>query len=340
MNKKIWLSGVLTLALAQIAFGQQTTAVQSPPDPVSNEAGYVIGVGDEISGKVSNEKDFDFVGDVDEDGKLQIPFADEPIQASCRTEKQLRADVTRLLAKYLRNPQISVRVSQRRSHPPAVIFGEVRTPQQVDLRRQARLLDMLSLAGGVTEQAGGTIQLYHTQQRSCSAPAVDKNSPTDVVADLDSPPKIYSLNSLREGRDDANPIIFPGDKIIVDKASPVYITGEVNAPQGILLKEGGTTLTDAIAKVNGVRREAKTKDIKIYRLKPNGSEQDNREIITVNYDAIKKGTQKDILLQPYDIIEVDKSKKSIGTIALELAVGATRTALSASAAGLPTTVLY
>jgi protein involved in polysaccharide export with SLBB domain len=77
---------------------------------------------------------------------------------------------------------------------------------------------------------------------------------------------MYSLTNLRQGKDEANPIIYPGDVIVVQKAAPVYVTGEVIAPQGIFLKEGGTSLTEAIAKVNGARREAKTKDIKIYRL--------------------------------------------------------------------------
>jgi protein involved in polysaccharide export with SLBB domain len=44
-----------------------------------------------------------------------VPFFDQPIQAKCRTEKDLRTDVTRLLSKYLKNPQISVRVTQRKS---------------------------------------------------------------------------------------------------------------------------------------------------------------------------------------------------------------------------------
>ena len=38
------------------------------------------------------------------------------------------------------------------------------------------------------------------------------------------------------------------------------------------------------------------------------------EVIAVNYDQIRKGTEKDILLEPFDIVEVGKSKKSIGDI--------------------------
>ncbi|MBA3693944.1 MAG: SLBB domain-containing protein, partial [Acidobacteria bacterium] len=159
----------------------------------------------------------------------------------------------------------------------------------------------------------------------------ESNNGTDV------PSRLYSLSSLRLGREEANPIIYPGDVIVVQKASPVYITGEVVAPQGIFLKEGGTSLTEAIAKIGGVRREAKTKDIKIYRLRANSKE---REIISANYDLIKKGTQKDVMLEPYDIVEVDKSKKSITQLALEIITGAGRQGLSAVTSGLGTRILY
>ena len=95
--------------------------------------------------------------------------------------------------------------------------------------------------------------------------------------------------------------------------------------------------TEAIAKIGGVRREAKTKDIKIYRLKPNSKD---REVIAANYDLIKKGQQKDVMLEPYDIIEVDKAKKSIGQTILEVVTGAARTGLSSMTGGLGSSILY
>lgn len=332
MNTKIWAVVILTLGTVQFTFGQQPAVV-----PAQTETGYTVGIGDEITGKVLGETQFDFVTEVDENGELSVPFFDKTIQAKCRTEKELRADVTQILAKYLRNPQISVRVTQRRSRPPVIVTGEVRTPQQVDMRRQARLLDLLSQAGGETTDADGMIQIFRTQQPICS----EKNEERDWRAASDSsydvPSRMYSLSSLRQGRDEANPLIQPGDVIIVQKARPVYITGEVNAPQGILLKEGGTSLMDAIAKVNGVNRQAKVKDIKIYRLKANSKD---REVLAVNYDSIKKGEQKDIMLEPYDIVEVGKKQKSIAQIILQTAAGIGTTAAQGLGTGLPTRVLY
>ena len=331
MNIKIWLICVLTFGLLQTALAQEVSVTPAP------ERGYLVGPGDEITGKVLGEPQFDFVATIDEDGKFQVPFFDKAIEARCRTENELRTDVAQLLSKYLRSPQISVRVTQRKSRPPATISGEVVNQQQVDLRREARLLELISFAGGVKEDAGGMIQIFRTQPPMCSENGEEATWKTESNNGLDVPSRMYSLSSLRLGREEANPIIYPGDVIVVQKALPVYITGEVVQPQGIYLKEGGTSLTEAIAKVNGVRREAKTKDIRIYRLKANSKE---REIIAVNYDSIKKGTQKDVMLEPYDIVEVDKTKKSIAQLVLEVVTGAGRSAIGGFGNALPTRVLY
>ncbi len=297
----------------------------------------MIGPGDEITGKVLGEPQFDFVATVDEDGKIEVPFFDKPVVAKCRSERELRTDINGLLAKYLRNPQISVRVTERKSRPPATIYGEVRTPQQVILMREARLVELIAFSGGVTEEAGGLIQVFRTRSPICGKPGDEADwKPADGDA-TDVPSRMYSLGEVKLAKEEANPIIYPGDVIVVQKASPVYITGEVVAPQGIYLKEGGLTLTEAIAKIGGVKREAKTKDIKIYRLKPNSKE---REIIAANYDLIKKGQQKDVMLQAYDIIEVDKAKKSIAQTVLELVAGAARTGLSSATGGIGTRILY
>jgi polysaccharide export outer membrane protein len=148
---------------------------------------------------------------------------------------------------------------------------------------------------------------------------------------------MYSLSSLQQGRDEANPIILPGDVIVVLKAAPIYITGEVRVPGGVYLKEGGLSLTQAIAMVGGLNREAQKKDIKIYRLKQNSKD---RDIISANLDSIKKGEQKDISLEPYDIVEVNKSKKKLWEIALDLATGAGRTAVTGFSNGISSRVLY
>ena len=88
--------------------------------------------------------------------------------------------------------------------------------------------------------------------------------------------------------------------------------GEVSIP------EGGLPLTQAIAMASGITREAKTKNIKIYRRKA-GSPQP--ELIAANYDQIKKGAEKDVMLQAFDIVEVDKASKKFTDYLLDFVTG-------------------
>lgn len=292
-------------------------AAQTPSAPDAQK-GYMIGPGDEITGKVLGEPQFDFVATVDEDGKIEVPFFDKPVVAKCRSERELRSDITTLLAKYLRSPQASIRVTGRNSRPPVSIYGEVRQQQQVVLTRRAYLLELISFAGGVSEKSGGMIQVFRTRPPICTDPSVQSDWKSDTASMLDVPSRLYSLASLRQGREEANPEIFPGDIIIVQKAAPVYITGEVIKPGEMSIPEGGLPLTQAVAMASGITREAKTKTIKIYRRKVGSAEP---QVIAVNYDQIKKGTQKDVMLEPFDIVEVDKAGKKFTDYLLEFATG-------------------
>jgi polysaccharide biosynthesis/export protein len=329
-HRAIFIIAIVVCASAA-TFAQTAPVVPLNLDP---QKGYLVGPGDEITGKVLGEPQFDFVATVDENGRIEVPFVDKPLIAKCLSERDLRTEITKLLSRYLKSPQISVRVTQRNSRPPATVYGEVRTPQQVVLTRRTTLLELLSFSGGATDDAGGMIQVFRTRPPICSDAATD----VDWKEAGDVPSRLYSLSNVKLGLENANPEIFPGDVIVVEKARPVYITGEVATPQGIYLKEGGLSLSEAIAKVGGVRREARTKEIRIYRLKPNSKD---RDIIRVNYDSIKKGTQKeDVMLEPYDIVEVDKAKKSIAQTVLELVTGTARTAIGGFGGALPQRVLY
>jgi len=332
MKVKVLLLFVLAFSLFQIVFGQETTTT------VPLQKGYLIGPGDVITIKVPGEKEYEVEAvTVDEDGKIEVPFSNEAIMTKCRTEKDLRTEVLKLLARDIRNPQATVYVKERKSRPPVTVSGEVRTPGPVELRRTTRLLELISFSNGTTEDTNGMIQVFRTQPPMCSDAATENEWKQSTANGIDVPSRMYSLTSLLQGRDEANPIIYPGDVIVVLKASPVYITGEVRTPSGLYLKEGGLSLSQAIAMVGGVNREAKVKDVKVYRLKPNSKD---RDVLTANIDLIKKGTQKDLMLEPYDIVEVNKSKKKVWEIALELVTGTLKTGINSMSGGIGTRILY
>ncbi len=312
-------------------FMQDLVAVEAP-------RGYLVLPGDKIEGKVLGESDFDFDVVIDESGSFTLPYVDKPILAQCRSEKQINDDVREHYSKFLKDPMISVRVVERRPPVPVTVSGEVRTPQRVEMRREARLLELISFSGGFTEDAGGTVQVFRTQIPLCADEKTKEEWALETNNGSETPSRMFSKTSIREGGLESNPIVYPGDIIVVDKASPVYLTGEVVQQTGVYIKEGGLSLTQAIAMVGGVRQKAKTKDIKVYRLK--GNSQRDREIIAVNLDMIKKGTQEDIMLEPYDIVEVDRAKDSIAKTILDIVAGAGRTGLSSLATGGGSRILY
>lgn len=272
--------------------------------------GYKIGPGDELEIKVLGEPQFDGRYTVDEEGKIVLAFVNKPIQAGCRTERDLKDDVTAALGKYLKNPQFSLRVVQK-SIVPAVVYGEVRSPQKVEMLRRVRLLELLSFSGGWTDKAGGTVQIFRTQPIQCAEPG-EEIEPQPWADGSNVPFKVYKLSELSSGKNEANPIIYPGDVVTVQKAPPVFVVGEVRNPppaDSMTIPEEGLTLTSAIVRAGGLTREAKKKDVKIYRMKPGSSKP---EILSANLDQIKKQKQDDIVLQPYDVVEVEKAPKSIG----------------------------
>lgn len=327
MKVNILMVFVLAISLFQIGFAQQV------PPTVEQQNGYLIGPGDEIEGKVLGEPQFDFKATIDENGKFQVPFVDRGVMAKCRTEKELKDDVSQLLSKYLKSPLVSVNVINRNSRPPATVYGEVQKPQQVDLRRKATLLELISFSGGPTKDASGTVQVFRTTPPMCAdeSEAIQWKAESDDSADI--PSRIYTISNLKLGQEEANPIIYPGDLILVKKAPPVYVIGEVNALREISITERGLSLMEAISQAGGLNREARSKNVTIHRLKDNSKE---RQLIAVNYDLIKKGKENDVILQPEDIVVVDKAKKSILQTVAEIAIGTARSGANI----LPQAILY
>jgi polysaccharide export outer membrane protein len=307
--KILWVSSVLLClivvvlvpaqepAQTQTGAGQQSSSVDT--QGIRN---YLLGPGDVLDVRVFGQSDLNSVVEVDSDGNLSaLPFLETPIRAKCRTEKAVQKDIAAAYGKYIKNPQVSVRISERKSRQPATVFGAVRQAARVQMLRSARLNELMAASGGFTERAAGTIQILHTEPLMCPEPGEEAEAaPIDGTK---LPLKIVKISDLKAGKLEANPIIRPGDYILVTEAEPVYVTGSVASPQGIFMRDQ-LTLSLAVAMVGGPKDTAKTSDVRIYRQKPGSQEQ---ETIRVDLAAIKKNQKPDVLLQPYDVIDVPDS---------------------------------
>ncbi len=325
----VYILGLLLIS-ATAVFAQEVV----PQASVVASNNYRIKPGDKLVGRVLGEEEFNFEVIVDENGTFDLPFVDKKVQAKCQTQSEVKTEVKDYYSKFLRNPLLSLQVAEKSKPAPVTVFGEVVNPQRIELRREARLLELLAFSGGIKkDSAAGLVRVVRTQVPECSSEDVNADWFKETNGGLEAPARLYSLSSIETARNEANPIIYPGDLIVVEKAPPVYVIGEVNALRELSITEDGLSLSEALAQSGGVRTTAKKKEITIRRLKPNSKE---REIITVDYKAIEKGEQKDVRLEPEDIVIVDKTKKSIGQTILEIATGSVINAANV----LPQTILY
>ena len=297
---------------------------------------YLLGPNDVLELRVLGEPQLDGMFDVEDDGTIRLPFIDEPVQASCREVNDVRKEVTKSLGKFLKQPRVFLRVKEQKSRKPATVYGAVRTPMNYDMRRRARLLELLSNSGGVTEQHNGTIQVWHTEPPLCDeAQTVAPVQPVATGEDpLGRPFEVYRVSDLRAGKPEANPYIRHGDLVYVAEAAPIYIVGNVVQPTGLYLKEG-MTLTRALATVGGVR-DANESKVKIYRLNLSTMKQEEK---IVDFKAIKANKQPDEQLQPYDIIEVPKKGFNAKSV-MDIALGVARNTSQSVGAGLGTRIIY
>jgi len=296
---------------------QPTAPVYQPGSSSIDEQGirgYRLGPGDILDVRIWGQPDLNSTVEIDEDGNISsLPFIEDPIPAKCRTEKDIQKSVTEAYAKYLVKPRVSVRTVERKSRPPATIWGAVHAPTRVAMLRRIQLHEMVTAAGGFTDKAGGTIHIIHTMPELCPEPGevvAQKSAPGSDIGQLET----YKITSLRSGAGEGDPFIRAGDLVEVVEGDTVFVTGLVNQPQAFIMKDQ-TTLTMVIAQAGGVQRLAKTSEVHILRRKDGKM---GGEDIKVNYEAIRKGQQKDVVLEPYDIVDVGElsmlSGKKLGDI--------------------------
>src|SRR5678815_3894682 len=170
---------------------------------------YLLGPGDVVEIRVFGQSDLNSTAQVDGDGNLNsLPFLETPIRAKCRSEKEVQKDIATAYAKFINNPQVSVRISERNSRQPATVFGAVRSPMRVEMKRKVRLNELVAVSGGFTERASGTIQILHTEPLMC--PEAGEEAEAAPIDGTRIPLQIVRISDLRAGRVEANPVIRPG----------------------------------------------------------------------------------------------------------------------------------
>lgn len=163
---------------------------------------YKISVLDTLNILVWRNADLSSTVTVRPDGRISTPLV-EDVVAVGRTPVELAREVEKALAKFIRDPVVTIMVSgyQSATASQVRVAGEVPKPQAVQYRPDMSLLDVMIQAGGMTEFADGN---------------------GSVLVRGAEGGKVYSLrlkDLLKRGDVSANVAVIPGDIVIVPQTA-------------------------------------------------------------------------------------------------------------------------
>lgn len=148
-------------APASLAISAQRAAVTEPQAAASSNftstvasaagAGYRIGAEDVLQVSVWDNKELTLSVVVRPDGYISLPLIQD-VQAEGLTAPELAALIRSKLLQFIKEPQVSVIVTQVNS-PKVYVIGNVARPGVYPLRGELSVLQVLSMAGGFTEFA-------------------------------------------------------------------------------------------------------------------------------------------------------------------------------------------
>lgn len=235
---------------------------------------YRLGPGDVLEVSVWGFPDLTRTVAVRPDGRISLPLVGE-VDASGRTAEELRRELTRRFALYVRNPQVAVLVREFRRVRISVV-GQVSRPGVFELLPPVRVLDALSSAGGLLEGA---------DRRAARLLRAD-----GTMLNLD-------LERAEQGDPAHNPVLQTGDVLVVpeDVAGFVFVLGEVNKPGAFRLK-GELRLLEALAMAGGLTEKAAVEQAYVLRGRSQRLPVDLGELLT-------RGEQRhNVVLQAGDLI--------------------------------------
>ncbi len=246
---------------------------------------YLLGPGDLIDVTVFETEDLNAEVRVSSRGTVSIPILGA-VYVQNMTAAQAEEKIEELLReKYLQDPHVSIFIKEHVSKQITLV-GEFEKPGTYEYITKRNLLDVVAIAGGLSEEAG--FVAYITR--------VDGQTKKREVIRVD-------LNQLiKKGNMEYNIPILGGDVIFVPEAGRCYVDGAVRKP-GLYPIRGNVTITEAIAMAGGLRSFADEDHIKLVRFKEDGK----REIVSLAYSDLQSGEIKDIYLRDGDVVYAESS---------------------------------
>jgi polysaccharide export outer membrane protein len=241
----------------------------------------LIGPGDELKVQVFDTPDLTESALVTDNGEFPLVLGGKvklasltPIEAARTIEQAL------IQAHVMYYPRVMVSVA-RYATQNVTLFGQVTRPGTYPLDTPRSVVDVLSLAGGLTDLADRHVTIErHTSHRQISYYVANRSG--DLL--------------------DQDVMVNPGDKVLVPKAGIVYVLGDVGRPGGYPMTNNDGTLTvlQAVAAAGGTQNSAAPNNSRLIRHTSIGQYQTD----PLPFSAMQKGKKPDFQLQAGDIIYV------------------------------------
>lgn len=178
---------------------QQAPAASGIPEEAASQ--YIIGPGDALQVFVWRNPELTTTVPVRPDGKISTPLVEDMVAVG-KTPSQLARDIEKVLAEYVRSPQVNIIVTQPVSTFSQVkIIGQVAKPQALPFREGMRVLDAVLAAGGLTPFAAGNRAKVIRQENGQS---------TEI--------KVKLADVVNKGAMRSNIALRPGDVLVVPES--------------------------------------------------------------------------------------------------------------------------
>ena len=222
---------------------------------------------------------------VSQQGLVSLPLIGD-IKVAGLTPSGLERELKSHYDKYIYSPQVGVLVMEHRQQ--VSVIGAVSKTGVLDLTGPKTVIEVLAMAGGVTDKAGTQVHIYRQ----------GPNGRESRVIDL----LVLANNASLINADNAGLItmpVQPGDIINVPPAGMFFVDGAVKAPGSYPLGRR-YSLSQALATAGGVDRDLYSADVTIFRRSDSGVE----EPINVDLNDVLAGSIIDPQIEADDVILV------------------------------------
>lgn len=288
-------------------------SAQSSPPPAPEQAAQqpaeapnlAIGPGDVLDVQVFDtpELSSDTVR-VSQTGQVSLPVLGTVEVAGLNTNQAARRIESELRTRNIMfEPHVTVSVVEYATQG-VTLLGEIKTPGVYPTFGDRRLLDMIALSGGLTPTAGKLVTIAHR-------------------SDPGHPDLIMLVPNAAHLGSQINPIILPGDTVVVGRAGIVYILGAVIRPGGYLVDNNEhVSLMQALTLAGGWDKAAALSKARLIRKVPEGHKE-----LDLDLKRVLNGRQADIRVENGDILYLPVSLgKTVAYRGMEAIIAAAQTA--------------